>query len=261
MIKFLTTQGINYHLEELLKNSQKEIILISPYFQLQKRIKEILSQKKDNGLDISFVCRANDLKEDLSMVSTKIFDCPTLHAKCYMNENEAIVTSLNLYEFSQQNNEEMGFYIKNSDASEQIFREITTEAKRLCRNQINPPPPPSSQDILVVGKNYSLPQLDSIFNFVGYSGSQGIKVSASGDIVLFSNSSSPYGKPVEKDGIIYYQGQKGGLTGNNKVLYDSYEKESVTIYFFKDYVYVGKFYIKMIPYQDKGRWFFPLAKK
>jgi phosphatidylserine/phosphatidylglycerophosphate/cardiolipin synthase-like enzyme len=104
MIKFLTTQGINYHLEELLKNAQKEIILISPYLQLQSTIKEILSQKKDNGLDIIFVCRVNDLKEDLSRVSTKIFDCPKLHAKCYMNENEAIVTSLNLYEFSQKNN-------------------------------------------------------------------------------------------------------------------------------------------------------------
>lgn len=96
MIEFLTTQGINFYIEKLLKNSQKEIILISPYIQLQSRIKEILSKKKDNGLDIIFVCRANDLKEDLSRVSTKIFDCPTLHAKCYMNENEAIVTSLNL---------------------------------------------------------------------------------------------------------------------------------------------------------------------
>jgi hypothetical protein len=63
MIKFLTTNGINFHLEELLKNSQKEIILISPYIQLQKSIKEILSQKKDDGLDIIFVCRVKDLKK------------------------------------------------------------------------------------------------------------------------------------------------------------------------------------------------------
>ena len=308
MIKFLTTNGINFHLEELLKNAQKEIILISPYIQLQRRIKEILSQKKDSGLDIIFVCRAKDLKEDPSRFSTKVFDCPTLHAKCYMNEHEAIVTSLNLYEFSQQNNEEMGFYIKSSSASlstlqkwflkfhikdsdthNQLFREIATQAKQLCKNQINQfsplhqdvlvadkgnlleqrlvksnqtnlPPSPINQNVLVVSKKYSLVQLDAIFNF-GYKGSAGIKKSASGDIVLFSNTSSVYGEPVERDGIIYYQGQNGGLTGNNKDLYDSFGNQSVTIHFFKNYVYVGKFYIKMSPYRDnQGKWFFPLAR-
>jgi hypothetical protein len=310
MIKFLTTNGINFHLEELLKNSQKEIILISPYIQLQKRIKEILSQKKDNGLNIIFVCREKDLKEDLSRFATEVFDCPTLHAKCYMNENEAIITSLNLYEFSQQNNEEMGFYIKRSDttlstlqkwflksndASEQIFKEIKKEAERLYKNHINlitsstvpnvsdtnvqisteianqvklpyknptnHKAPISYKDTLVVGKKYSLSVLDTIFNF-DYKGNSGIKRTAWGDeIVLFSNPSSIYGKPVEKDGIIYYQGQNGGLSGNNKYLYDSFGNESVTIHLFMDYVYVGKFYIKTRPYIDDGKWFFPLAHR
>ena len=261
MIEFLTTQGINFYLEKLLKNSQKEIILISPYFQLQRRIKEILSEKKDNGLDIIFVCRANDLKENISIVATKIFDCPTLHAKCYMNENEAIITSLNLYEFSQQNNEEMGFYIQNSNASDQIFRNITIEAKRLCRNQIYPKPNFSSV-VLDVGKKYSSDELDYIFNFE-YKGKAGIKKSASGDIVLFSNTSSRY-PLVQKNGIIYYQGQNTGsgeqkLIYGNKDLYNSFENKSVTIHLFKDYVYVGKFYIKMKPYLDDAKWIFPLA--
>jgi sugar-specific transcriptional regulator TrmB len=315
MIKFLTTNGINFYLEELLKNSQKEIILISPYIQLQKSIKEILSQKKDDGLDIIFVCRAKDLKkEDLSRFSTKVFDCPTLHAKCYMNENEAIVTSLNLYEFSQKNNEEMGFYIKrsdatlsmfqkwflkNSDASEQIFKEIKKEAERFYKNQINlttfsPDPnvsdtsvqtsteianqverpynnqtnhqaPISYRDTLVVGKKYSLSVLDTIFNF-DYPERAGIKKTAWGDeIVLFSYTSSPY-PLVEKNGIIYYQGQNTGagvqkLIYGNKDLYDSFENESITIHLFKDDVYRGKFYIVRKPYLENGRWIFPLARK
>ncbi|MCX7067830.1 MAG: phospholipase D family protein [Methylococcales bacterium] len=314
MIKFLTTQGINYHLEELLKNSQKEIILISPYIQLQKRIKEILSQKKDNGLDIIFVCRAKDLKENLSRFSTKVFDCPTLHAKCYMNENEVIVTSLNLYEFSQKNNEEMGFYIKkgdatlsmlqkwflkNSDASEQIFKEIKKEAERLYKNQINlttfspitnvsdtsvqtsteianqvkkpyknktnHQAPISYKDTLVVGEKYSLSVLDTIFNF-DYKGDAGIKKTAwGGEIVLFSYTSSPY-PLVEKNGIIYYQGQNTGagvqkLIYGNKDLYDSFKNKSITIHLFKDDVYRGKFYIVRKPYLENGRWIFPLAKK
>lgn len=296
MIKFLTTNGINLYLEELLKNSQKEIILISPYIQLQRRIKEILSSKKDDGLDITVVCRAKDLKEDLSKVATKVFDCPTLHAKCYMNENEAIVTSLNLYEVSQQNNDEMGFYIRrsdsmfqrwflrNSDTSNQIFKEIKKEAERLYKNQINHttfssvPVPKGNDtsiqvvtkkakrsDMLVEGKKYSLDVLESIFNFE-YKGKAGIKKTAWGDeIVLFSYTSSPY-PLIEKNGIIYYQGQNTGtgdqkLKHGNKDLYDSFGNDSITIHLFKDLVYCGKFYIKIKPSLEDGKWIFPLAHR
>ncbi len=105
MIKYISTQGANYHLELLLKNATSRITLISPYIQLQRRIKELLKEKKQNGVKICIVCRKNDLKEDLTDYASNVFDVPTLHAKCYMNENEAIITSLNLYEFSQQNNE------------------------------------------------------------------------------------------------------------------------------------------------------------
>ena len=138
MIKFLTTQGLNYYLEELLKNANSKITLISPYFKIQRRIKEILSEKKQQGVEIIFVCRANDLQEPLDEFSTQIFDAPTLHAKCYMNENEAILTSLNLYEFSQQNNEEMGVYVTNSGDGTAMYTDILLEANRLSKNAIAP---------------------------------------------------------------------------------------------------------------------------
>ena len=43
-----------------------------------------------------------------SMDSIKTGFLQDLHAKCYMNEEEALVTSMNLYEYSQVNNYEMG---------------------------------------------------------------------------------------------------------------------------------------------------------
>ena len=73
----------------------------------------------------------NDLKEPLKEYSIQIFDVPTLHAKCYINEHEAILTSLNLYEFSRQNNEEMGIYVKNQSEGVVYNNEILLEAARL----------------------------------------------------------------------------------------------------------------------------------
>lgn len=37
--------------------------------------------------------------------------CKNLHAKCYLNEAACIIGSLNLYDFSQVNNNEMGVWI------------------------------------------------------------------------------------------------------------------------------------------------------
>ena len=55
-----------------------------------------------------------------------------LHAKCYLNENTAIITSMNLYEFSQQNNDEIGIRV-DSKEDPQLYREIKAEAERLLR--------------------------------------------------------------------------------------------------------------------------------
>lgn len=161
-IKFLTTSKINAQLEELLENAKEKIILVSPYVKIQKRIQEILSEKKAEGLDIFFVCKRQDLKEDISEYSTQIFDSPNLHAKCYMNEHEAIVTSLNLHEFSQQNNIEMGFHIKNGGTGKQVYSEISKEIDRLIKpkltkaveNKLNSPKPIDTLP-LVEGKKYS----------------------------------------------------------------------------------------------------------
>lgn len=51
-----------------------------------------------------------------------------LHAKCYVNDDKMIITSLNLYEFSMANNKEMGVLIdKNDSADKQLFEDAYKE--------------------------------------------------------------------------------------------------------------------------------------
>ena len=50
-----------------------------------------------------------------------------LHAKCYLNEDRAIICSMNLYDYSQQTNIEMGILITKKDdevAYEALIDEI-----------------------------------------------------------------------------------------------------------------------------------------
>ena len=45
MAKFLNTSGTTYYLEELIKNAQERLYLISPYLKLNDRVKELLEDK------------------------------------------------------------------------------------------------------------------------------------------------------------------------------------------------------------------------
>lgn len=137
MAKFLNTSATNYFLEELIKDAKDRLILISPFLKLNDRIKELLSDKNRLKIDVRIVYGKSELQpeeiawlNELSYVRTSF--CKNLHAKCYMNEELCIVTSLNLYEFSQVNNNEMGVLFRRSEDAE-LYREAYEEAQRIIR--------------------------------------------------------------------------------------------------------------------------------
>lgn len=137
MAKFLNTSATNYLLEELIKNAQDKVILISPFLRLNDRIKELLEDKNRLKIDIRIVYGKSELQpeetrwlKNLEFVRTSF--CKNLHAKCYISESSAIITSMNLYEFSQVNNNEMGIYLNRAEDPE-LYTDTFTEAKRIIR--------------------------------------------------------------------------------------------------------------------------------
>jgi phosphatidylserine/phosphatidylglycerophosphate/cardiolipin synthase-like enzyme len=137
MAKFLDTTGVSYHLQQLINQAQDVLILISPYLKVNERLRQSLDDKDRLKIDIRLVYGKNELQPDQinwlkSLKSVRTSFCENLHAKCYLNENEAIVTSMNLYEFSQVNNQEMGIYVTKATDS-QLYDEIYGEARRLIR--------------------------------------------------------------------------------------------------------------------------------
>ena len=137
MAKFLNTSATNYYLEELIKSSSERLILISPFLKLNDRIKELLEDKDRLKIDVRIVYGKSELQpeevnwlKELSFVRTSF--CKNLHAKCYMNEDSCIISSLNLYEFSQVNNNEMGVYISR-DSDSEIYKDAYDEAQRIIR--------------------------------------------------------------------------------------------------------------------------------
>lgn len=137
MAKFLNTSAINYFLEELIKNAKDRLILISPFLKLNDRIKELLTDKNRLKIDVRIVYGKTELLpeevnwlKELTYVRTSF--CKNLHAKCYLNEAICIISSLNLYEFSQINNNEMGILISRTDDAE-LYKDAYEEASRIIR--------------------------------------------------------------------------------------------------------------------------------
>ena len=106
MAKFLNTSATSYFLEELIKNARDRLILISPFLQLNNRIKELLADKNRLKIDVRIVYGKDKLQIDeiewlneLAFVRTSFLQ--NLHAKCYISEDMCIITSMKLYEFSE----------------------------------------------------------------------------------------------------------------------------------------------------------------
>lgn len=137
MAKFLNTSGTNYFLEELIKDAKDRVILISPFLKLNDRIKELLVDKDRLKIDVRIVYGKSELQpaeiewlRSLQYVRTSF--CKNLHAKCYLSEELCIITSLNLYEFSQVNNNEMGILVRRSEDT-QLYKDAYEEAQRIIR--------------------------------------------------------------------------------------------------------------------------------
>ena len=138
MAEFLDTQGVSYYLKKLIDNSNDKLYLISPYLQLNNQLKLSLEDRHKFSIDIVIIYgKVTDINPDdsewlKSMPGIKLMFHKDLHAKCYFNEQEAIITSMNLYMFSQQNNVEMGIYI-SKEKDEELYKQIASEVDRIKR--------------------------------------------------------------------------------------------------------------------------------
>lgn len=137
MAIFLTTTGVSYRLEEIIKSAKERLIIISPFLRVNDRIKELLADKDRMKIDIRVIYGKNELQPTEnnwleSMTSIRTSFCKNLHAKCYVNEDEVLLTSMNLYEFSQINNNEMGLLVSREEEPD-LYKEIYEECMRLVR--------------------------------------------------------------------------------------------------------------------------------
>ena len=139
MAEFLTTQGVSFRLSEIITNAQERLYLVSPYLQINQLLKERIEDKVHRSkIEIRVIYREINPKQMEekkwleSMTSIKTSVRKNLHAKCYLNEKEALRTSMNLYEYSQEHNDEMGILV-SVDHDPELYGKIHEDVWRIIR--------------------------------------------------------------------------------------------------------------------------------
>ena len=135
MAKFLTTVGTSFYIEQIIINSTDSLTLVTPYLKLSRNLIERLSDADKEGVRITLVYGKSELanqekKTLFSFKNIRIFFCQNLHAKCYHNGHQMIITSMNLYDFSERNNREMGI-LAEREKDEEIFSDTLKEIESI----------------------------------------------------------------------------------------------------------------------------------
>lgn len=104
---------------------------MSPYLKITKKLLYLLSSATTKITFIFRECESiNEIKS--SAKNTMFLNIPELHAKAYINDSTAIITSLNLYEYSQINNFELGIMFTRNENSEEYVK-LVNEINILCK--------------------------------------------------------------------------------------------------------------------------------
>lgn len=142
MAKFFQGSELNTELEKVFERAEEQIILISPFIKLHDRYISTLRTKKGNHklkIIIVFGKNEHDMSKSIKQEDFNFFkEFPNiqiryerrLHAKYYANESSAILTSMNLYTYSQDNNIEAGVMTKATlfgDIASNFMTNVTGE--------------------------------------------------------------------------------------------------------------------------------------
>lgn len=116
MAEFLTTSGTSYQIENIIIEAKTKLVLVSPYLQISKTFYERLKDASAKNVAIKLIYGKDELKPNernslADLKNIELFFFENLHAKCYFNESKMVITSMNMYEFSEKNNREMGVLI------------------------------------------------------------------------------------------------------------------------------------------------------
>jgi hypothetical protein len=189
MSKFLTGKDLETAIYDIIWDTEKTLMIVSPFIKLDDYFKELFDKHENNPkIHLLLVFGKNEkaVKKSMSkadfdyfkkFLNVSIIYVPSLHAKYYGNESKGIITSINLYDYSFKNNIEFGVYSEQGilDGFKQSAdKEAWDECVEIAENNeiifIKRPVYQTKKFLINFGKNYVKSDIlfDSTEKFYGF---------------------------------------------------------------------------------------------
>jgi len=137
MATFLTTTDSSASIERIIREAEGSLTLMSAF--VYPRIVHLhrLRDAGERGVQITFTFGKQPMDKGVfrdlrELPNMRLYFLRELHAKCYFNQREAVITSLNLLGGSERNNREMGVLL-NATADAEAYRTMCKEAQSIVR--------------------------------------------------------------------------------------------------------------------------------
>jgi phosphatidylserine/phosphatidylglycerophosphate/cardiolipin synthase-like enzyme len=126
---FLENHEVTDHIVKLVQNAKEELIIITPYLNLNARMRGALNEARSNGAKISVYYRleernlkknAADIKFFTDEIGAEMVYIERLHSKLYLNENNAVMSSMNMVAGSQNDSQEIGILTDEDELRRQF---------------------------------------------------------------------------------------------------------------------------------------------
>ncbi len=126
MAEALDTHALNMAISDMIDNAKTRLFIISPYLNIYHNLRKAIELADKRGVNTVVIYRKVDDNSDViqwlaSLNHIFIGHSNNLHAKYYGEDSAAIITSMNLYEYSQVNNEELGIFIRSKEDIEAFY--------------------------------------------------------------------------------------------------------------------------------------------
>lgn len=138
MAKYLNTMGTSYMFEGIITKATRHVVLISPYLSLNKRIKALISEGIRNGVRFYIMYGIQELKKSekdwlLTQKQITLYYSEDVNARCYLNENHCLLSSMSLHKYAEAQLTEMSVFLSKTE-DRASYQAVVKDVARLFRN-------------------------------------------------------------------------------------------------------------------------------
>jgi hypothetical protein len=129
--RILKTAEISTEVVKLIQESREYCYLVTPYFSPWPLLDRVLQETKQRGRRITMIVRADQkphqilqLEQMQARFQYEMIELRYLHMKLYLSEKAAILSSMNLYDSSQEKNYEVGYLFEDQRTARSFLDDI-----------------------------------------------------------------------------------------------------------------------------------------